>query len=174
MKEIWKTIHHFDRYEISNLGNIRKFLKAYKKYKKLSPFTSQKGYLLIDLSINNKKTKKRWQMHRLVATYFIPNPENKPQINHKNGIKTDNSILNLEWVTNKENRDHAESLGLFNKAHENRRGEKNNTAKLSVKDVRNIKYKLAKTMSQGQIAKKYKVTQACISLILKEKNWKHV
>ena len=65
-----------------------------------------RGYIYI------KTGRKGYLAHRLVATAFIPNPERKPQINHKNGIKTDNRVENLEWVTNSENQLHAVKTGL--------------------------------------------------------------
>lgn len=76
--------------------------------KVLNGYPNTKGYLLVDLS-----TKKRGvKVHRLVAMAFLPNPENKPQVNHIDGDKTNNNLNNLQWVTNGENQKHAFKLGL--------------------------------------------------------------
>ena len=70
-----------------------------------------KGYLVVRTTIN--RTKHSFKIHREVAKAFIPNPDNKEQVNHINGIKSDNRVENLEWVTNQENADHAIKTGLW-------------------------------------------------------------
>ena len=78
-------------YEVSNLGRVRRDGKI------LKPFKNKKGYLLVSLFKNG--TKKNARIHRLVAQSFIPNPQNLPQINHKDEDKTNNAVENLEWCT---------------------------------------------------------------------------
>lgn len=91
---IWKQIKGFENYQISNTGLIRKGDLI------LKPFDN-KGYERIELKNGDIKSKKL--IHRLVAEHFIPNPLNKPQVNHKDCNKKNNHVDNLEWVTNKEN-----------------------------------------------------------------------
>lgn len=105
----WKPIKGFEGlYEISNAGNIRSFHS--REAKTLKTWESKDGYIRVSLRKNSKIYSKL--VHRLVAKTFIPNPENKPQVNHIDGDKTNNKIDNLEWCTAKENIQHAYDTGL--------------------------------------------------------------
>lgn len=111
MQEIWKDIKGYEGYyQISNLGKVKslKFNHS-NKNKLLNPFDNE-GYTRVKLYIN--KQGKRFLVHRLVAETFIPNPENKPFVNHIDGNKSNNCVANLEWVTASENTIHAIENGL--------------------------------------------------------------
>lgn len=99
--ERYMLIIDHENYAISNKGNVKNVISG----KILKPNKNKKGYLQVQLSKNNKKITTR--IHRLVGMMFIPNPDNKPYINHKNGDKTDNDVGNLEWSTHTENIRHA-------------------------------------------------------------------
>ena len=97
--EIFKDIQKFEnKYQISNTGKVRN--KNTGLF--LQPKYNKKGYQYVNLNINRYKHIK-WYIHRLVGFHFIPNPENKPQINHKDGNPSNNNVENLEWCTSKYN-----------------------------------------------------------------------
>lgn len=107
MEEIWKDIPNYEGlYQVSNLGRIRNA-----KTKKIkNQRNTYKKYLQVDLFNKNQKT---YRVHRLVAETFIPNPNNLPQVNHKDGNKQNNRVDNLEWITNYDNIQHAVKNGFF-------------------------------------------------------------
>lgn len=159
MIEIWKEIKHYPKYKISNFGNIKSNIKTLKQH------IEKAGYCRVTL-YNNYKTR-LVRVHRLVAEEFIPNPENKRTVNHKDTNKQNNQIDNLEWATYKENMKHACDNNLV--ANKERQG----LSKLNIEDVNKIRtlYK-NKLFSQRQLAKKYNVCQRTITMIVNNITWK--
>lgn len=106
---MWKKIFYDNKetnYSVSDIGEVRKDTNNY-----LMKLQIQQGYKHVTLQIHGKA--KRFRVHRLVAEAFIPNPENKPYVNHIDGNRQNNNVSNLEWVTPQENTKHAVSTGLM-------------------------------------------------------------
>jgi hypothetical protein len=159
--ERWLDITGFNgKYQVSNLGRIkgpyglRKFSKTRDGYHRIVLYLTQNKKCTINL-------------HKIVAGLFIPNPNNKPSINHINGIKTDNRMVNLEWVTPKENTQHAIKLGLISIDPSIRR----TSAKLSKGNVLEI---FNSQERQIDLAKKFDVSKMTINDIKTGRCWSDV
>ena len=100
--ELWKEIEGFENYQVSSWGRVRSANGI------LKPYRNKKGYLKVGLSKDGKCHKKR--VNRLVAMAFIDNPNDLPFVDHIDGNKENNSITNLRWVTDEDNRAHAKVL----------------------------------------------------------------
>lgn len=110
--EVWRNVPTYEGlYEASNMGRIRSVTNS--NYQGGGKILSSKSKQYVVVRLFRKGIFKAFRAHGIIAEIFIPNPENKPQINHINGIKTDNRVENLEWVTQDENAQHAYNTGLL-------------------------------------------------------------
>lgn len=166
--ERWTKIVGLEQFgEVSTLGRIRLYERKYSNSGRIIPermaktFLNRKGYCFINL------LEKTYLVHRLVAKAFIPNPENKPQINHKDLDKQNNRVENLEWATNNENRQHAVVNGRVWRC----QGEVNPLAKLSNKVVLLI---AASKKPGTELAKRYNISPTTICDIKNGKTWTHI
>ena len=108
MNEIWRDIKDYEGlYQVSNLGKIKSLKRQGTNGGILKAVKTKNGYLHIELSKNKKL--RTFSVHRLVTEAFIENTENKPQVNHKDGDKTNNCVSNLEWCTAQYNIDYSNS-----------------------------------------------------------------
>lgn len=156
--ELWKSIAGFPKYEVSNTGQVRN-----RKHNRLMTLrVNHKGYYKIGLKSETEGKAKMKFVHRLVAEAFLPNPDNLPQVNHKNCIKTDNRVENLEWVD-----------GSYNMRHMVANG-RSTTAKLNVRTASEIRELLLLGASINKLARKYGVSQKTIYDIQDGKVWSWV
>lgn len=149
---IYKTIKKYPKYRVTECGKV--FTQARFRRK---THLDRDGYECISLRLEDGGPKTT-KVHRLVAESFIPNPENKTDVNHMNGIKTDNRVENLEWNTKSENNKHAYRTGL-----KNHKGVNHPRSKLTEEDIVEIKWAWGSGLfTKTEIAKDYKVADTAI------------
>lgn len=183
--EIWKEIPGFPNYEISNKSNVKSIARIkYKIYggkynglvvpqsypeKILTPRLNNAGYYGVHLYHKGKM--QTFSIHRLVALAFLPNPENKQTINHKDGNKQNNDLSNLEWATVLENITHAKKTGLSTYF----KGEQCTNSKLSDTDVVAIRalYKCFK-ISPNTLGRMFCVAASTALNVANRDTWKHI
>lgn len=165
--EIWKDIPNYvGKYQISSLGRLKSTVNKNHRIKKSHP--CKKGYHRVELADGKRGVKTSYAVHRLVAEAFIPNPENKSEVNHKDSIRHNNVLENLEWVTHSENQQHAYKFG--NRCH---KGDNHPQKILNSEIVKEIR-SLPKKYGMGrELARKYNVSFSCMHSILNYRTWKH-
>ena len=170
MTEIWKKIKGFSNYEVSNMGRVRSLPHQTKYGMKggciIKPhFDGKQCYIHVGLWENGKVTYRN--VHRLVAEAFIENPNNYPEVNHKDEDKTNNTVENLEWCTHAYNNNYGSKKAST-------RGAKNPQSKLQPEDVVFImeNHKLyGGNMGTTELAKRFNMSVTGISSIVHKRRW---
>lgn len=174
VEEEWKPIVGFYN-EVSNHGRVRSVThvagngKTYQG-KILKPIITKSGYVNICLTTGNDESRITKRVHRLVADAFVENPDDKDEINHKDGNKENNRAENLEWVTRSENEQHAYDNNLVKVL----KGSEKPLSKLDEEDIRNIRKEYEDGCLQIELAERYGVARQTISSIVNRKAWTHV
>lgn len=172
-----KKLKNFKNYEIDKNGNIFAYKRLrdfktgyYYKWIKLNPSNVFGGYSQISIFNNISGKYKTYFVHRLVALTFIPNPKNKPQVNHIDGNKHNNCVENLEWVTASENMKHAHKIGL----QPSTAGELNSMSKITNKKAINLIRDILNGKTNEEVALKYDLHPRYVSLVRHKKRWKSI
>lgn len=172
--ERWKRVPEFDDYQVSSMGRLRRVWTYSGKPCDtiIRPHKKRHGYA--DYWLWHKSVKTRLPAHRLVYTIFVGPIPAGLCINHKNGVKDDNRVANLEVMTRSENTRHGFRV-LGRKAPNNPSpGEKNGSAKLTPEKVREIRRLCASGIYQYEVARQFGVTQGCVNYIVKRQTWAHI
>ncbi len=164
MIEEWRDVVGYEgKYKVSNMGNV--YGKKYEKL--LTPHIDKLGRKQVALCLDGGI--KAIRVHRLVAKAFIPNPENKPQVNHLDNNPSNNNVSNLEWCTPHENTQHMLKQGRCNPPV----GERQGKHVLSNEIVSKIK-ELQNTKTYIEISHMFGLNKTTVYDIIKNKTWKHI
>jgi len=172
VREIWKPVVGYEtHYQVSNMGRVKR-IKAGPSTKAgriLKPGKSKKGYLSVGLCKDGLQ--RAFSIHRLVLIAFKGSPQNKEQASHLNGIKSDNKLVNLTFMTQSENINYGQNfLGEYRGVS----GEEHCCAKLTSSKVRKIRKLRKNGMKYKEISKLFPVTIQNIHYICKQKTWRHI
>lgn len=169
--EIWKDIPGYEGvYQASNSGYVKRVKSAkYKTGHVLSPAKNKSGYCTV--SLYRDKEKRSRLVHSLVMAAFCGVPASSMEVNHKNGIKTDNRLSNLEYVTRSENQRH--SIDVLGK--KSLSGEESGMAKLTDSQVKDMRLLYSQgNITQRELAALYGIKQMTVWCILVRRTWRHV
>lgn len=174
-----KEINNFPGYSVDDKGRVFSNQRRYVTKNNITGAKPRRielkqgkfwtGYKRVTLTDSAGKTHTK-SVHRLVASTLIPNPENKPHVNHIDGNKQNNNVDNLEWVTREENRNHATKMELWKPKY----GSQSHLAKVNEDDVTNIITDMIAGKSNSDIANKYGLHDRYVSLIRHKKRWPKV
>lgn len=183
MTELWKDVVGYEGiYQVSSKGRVKslarydeyvragKVCRRYRPDKILKPKLNL-GYYCVHLRTSGES----WpSVHRLMAKAFLENPDNKETVNHKDGVKTNNSLDNLEWATHSENTQHAYDMGLATSRIKDftKRGEDHPNSKLTLSVVDNIRSDRLDGMTLTAIATKYDLGTSTVHRVCKNKTWR--
>jgi len=183
--EVWRDVPDWEGiYEVSSRGRVKRLKRRVTHRNQVTDFVmvyptkilkanpDSRGYPQVTLNaVSEGKSRRVARVHRLVAEAFLPNPKNKPQVNHINSDTMDANVYNLEWCTMSENQIHSWEAGR----REAKLGEDSPVCRYSAGVVSDV-YKLAKNkiMSQEKIGRYYGMPQITVSNILTKKTWRHV
>lgn len=189
--ELWRSISAHPDYEVSNLGRVRRATESIcsmpnggtkiraragqlLKIGSFQPSGDQLPYARVTLQVRGQRSGKSLSVHRLVAEAFIPNPDNKPCVNHINWDVSDARALNLEWCTHKENALHSWHAGRWANLPHPGFGASHHGAKLTDEDVRKIRKMSAQGLSNAKVAKAFGIDRSIVSRIRCGLVWAHV
>lgn len=175
MDEIWQSIPGFSKYEASNKGRIRNI----RTERIRKPFSDRSGYFALRLSGDSGP--RTLKIHRIIAITLISNPDEKPQVHHKDEDKTNNNVDNLEWVTLAQNIKYYQERprpkkrrGKHGPGADRQLGEKNGQSKLTEKQVLWIRKLSVAGFSQCHLSEIFNISRCQVRNILSRHNWSHI
>lgn len=168
--ETWQFVPGFEgEYEVSTLGRLRSHVLGQQRILRCAP--DSRGY--IPVFLYGKRQRKRYWLHRLIAEVFIPNPQQRREVNHKNGNKSDCRVENLEWVSRSQNIRHAYENGLVK--YVGKRGADSNKAVLTNEQVLQLrKLYEEREYTQRELAEMFNISRSTVYQILKRRSWSHI